>query len=562
MNLNRRQLLKSAAASLFVPAPAFAVSRLDAAYVNGRIWTGVPGAAMQTAIGVAGMRVGAVGEESVRAMSARRSGRAVRVIDLRGAFVAPGFVDAHTHFLLATAALVPPDLRRTRTREEFASRVANAARQLPPGEWIRGGDWDQELWGGEFPTRQWIDPVTPRTPVALPRIDQHSLLLNSLALRLAGIDRHTPDPSGGRIVRDAAGEPTGILIDRAKALVQRVIPPLSDAAKENMIRAGIRHGLSNGVTQTHSMGLDWDTHDALLRLRAKGDMDMRFLSYVPLSDWERIAETVRREGTGDDWLRWGGVKGFADGSLGSRTALLHQPYDDAPTMHGIRVTTREQLREWVGHADRNKLQVAIHAIGDEANDDVLDIYEETASANGARDRRFRVEHAQHLTPAAIPRFGRQQVIASMQPYHAIDDGRWAIQRLGAQRLKTSYAWRSLLDSGARLCFGSDWPVAPFAPLSGIAAAVLRQTLDGANPQGWIPEQRITAEQALIAYTVNNAYAGFQEDRLGRLSPGYLADFVVLDRDPLHIDPQMLSEVRVLRTVVAGRERFTGPGEGQ
>jgi hypothetical protein len=562
MKLNRRQFLSSGAATLLVPASAFAVSRLDVAYVNGRIWTGVPGEPIQTAIGVAGARIAAVGDTSVRAMSARKSARATRIVDLHGAFVAPGFVDAHTHFLLATAALVPPDLRRVRTREEFVSRVADAARRLPPGEWIRGGDWDHELWGGELPTRQWIDSVTPQTPVALPRIDQHSLLLNSLALRLAGIDRNTPDPSGGRIIRDAQGEPTGILMDRAKPLAQRVIPPLSDAAKEQMIRAGIQHGLSNGVTQTHSMGLDWDTHEALLRLRAKGEMDMRFVSYVPLSDWERLAATVRREGTGDDWLRWGGVKGFADGSLGSRTALLHEPYEDAPTTRGIRVTTREQLREWVGHADQSKLQVAIHAIGDQANDDVLDIYEEVAGAAGPRDRRFRVEHAQHLTPAAIPRFGRQQVIASMQPYHAIDDGRWAIQRLGADRLKTSYPWRSLLDSGARLCFSSDWPVAPFAPLSGIAAAVLRETLDGANPAGWIPEQRIKVDEALIAYTVNNAYAGFQEDRLGCLKPGYLADFVVLDRDLLHIDPQTLPQAQVLRTIVAGRERFTASEVGR
>jgi len=249
------------------------------------------------------------------------------------------------------------------------------------------------------------------------------------------------------------------------------------------------------------------------------------------------------------------MKGLADGSLGSRTALFHRPYDDAPGSRGIRVNTLEHLREWVLQADRSNLNVSVHAIGDEANDDILDLYADVAKTNGTRDRRFRVEHAQHLTPAAIPRFARQQVIASVQPYHAIDDGRWAIQRVGAERLKGTYAFKSLLDSGARVCFGSDWPVAPFAPLTGIAAAVLRQTIDGANPGGWLPEQRITVEQALIAYTATNAYAGFQEDRLGRLVPGYLADLVVLDKDLLRIDLQQITSATVLRTVVDGKERF-------
>jgi len=249
------------------------------------------------------------------------------------------------------------------------------------------------------------------------------------------------------------------------------------------------------------------------------------------------------------------MKALADGSLGSRTALLYRPYDDARGTQGIRVNTLEHLREWTTQADRCKLQVAIHAIGDEANDDVLDIYKEVARINGPRDRRFRIEHSQHLTPAAIPRFALQQVIPSMQPYHLIDDGRWAIRRVGAERLKSSYAIKSLLDSGARVCFGSDWPVAPFAPLTGIAASVLRQTLDGANPGGWFPEQRISVEQALIAYTANNAYAGFQEDRLGRLAPGYIADLVILDKDLLRIDPQEITSTRVLRTIVGGQERF-------
>lgn len=555
---SRRQFLAMGASSMLAARVLLAADEvLDTAYINGRVWTGVRGAAIETAIGVKGARIAAVGAGAVKG----KTGKRTRVVDLGGAFVAPGFVDGHVHFLLAAATLTPPDLRHTRTREEFARRVAEAANQLPAGEWMQGGSWDAELWGGELPTRQWIDAVTPHTPVALSRLDQHMWLVNSLGLKLAGIDRNTPEPAGGRIIKDAHGDPTGIVIDMGKNLVERVIPPKSDATIQRMMRAGIDHGLSNGVTQAHSMGLDWDTHNALLRLRAQGETDMRFFSLTPLSDWEKMADIVKREGRGDDWVRWGGLKGLADGSLGSRTALFYQPYDDAPGTRGIRVTTLENMREWVTQGDRHGLNVSIHAIGDEANDDVLNLYEAIAKANGPRDRRFRMEHTQHLTAAAIPRFARQNVIASVQPYHAIDDGRWAIQRVGAERLKRTYAFKSLIDTGAHVVFGSDWPVAPFAPLTGIAAAVLRQTIDGKNPGGWMPEQRITVEQALVAYTVESAYAGFQEDRLGRLAPGYIADLVVLDRDLLRIDPQQLNSVKVLRTVVDGKERFVAGSAG-
>ena len=552
MRTSRRQFFALGASAALVSRQLLAAgTELDTAYVNGRVWTGVRGAPVGSAVGIVGSRIAAVGESAVKP----RIGKRTRVVDLQGAFVVPGFVDGHVHFLLAAATLTPPDLRHTKSREEFSRRVADAAGQLTAGEWMMGGSWDAELWGGELPTRQWVDAVTPQTPVALARLDQHMWLVNSLGLKLAGIDRNTPEPAGGRIIRDASGEPTGIVIDAAKDLVQRVIPPSSDAAIQKMMRAGIEHGLRNGVTQAHSMGLDWDTHNALLRLRAQGETDMRFFSFVPLSDWEKLADIIKKDGRGDDWVRWGGLKALADGSLGSRTALFHRPYDDQPGTHGIRVNTLENLRRWVTQADQHNLNVSLHAIGDEANDDVLDLYQDIARANGPRDRRFRIEHAQHLTPSAIPRFAKQQIIASVQPYHAIDDGRWAIQRVGAERLKGTYAFKSLIDSGAHVCFGSDWPVAPFAPITGIAAAVLRQTIDGANPGGWMPEQRITVEQSLVAYTAQNAYAGFQEDRLGYIKPGYLADLVVIDKDLLRIDLQQITSAKVLRTIVDGKERF-------
>ena len=553
MHTGRRQFIAAGASALLLPSRALwaADAQLDVAYVNGRIWT-ASRARIVTALGTVGERIAAVDDAAVR----KRIGKQTRVVDLQGAFVVPGFMDAHTHFLLAASALTPPNLRDAKSRDEFVKRVAEASRQLPPGEWMQGGSWDAELWGGELPTHQWIDAVTADRPVALTRLDLHMWLLNSAALRLAGIDRNTPEPAGGRILRDANGEPTGIVIDEAQSLVKRAMPPPTDAALERALRAGIEHGLRYGVTQTHAMGLDWIMHDALLRLRAKGETDMRFYSFVPLKDWEKLQDWIEHHGRGDDWVRWGGLKALADGSLGSRTALFHRPYDDQPGTHGIRVNTLDDLRKWITQADKAGFQNAVHAIGDQANDDILDVFAEVARVNGPRDRRFRIEHAQHLTPAAIPRFGQQHVIASVQPYHAIDDGRWAIQRIGAERLKGTYAFKSLLDGGARVCFGSDWPVAPISPLTGMAAAVLRQTIDGKNPGGWLPEQRVTVEQALTAYTATNAYAGLQEDRLGRIAPGFLADFVVLDTDLLKTDPQKISAANVLRTVVGGKERFT------
>ena len=283
---------------------------------------------------------------------------------------------------------------------------------------------------------------------------------------------------------------------------------------------------------------------------------MRFYSFLPLQDWAKVKALVDVEGRGDDWLRWGGLKLQYDGSLGSRTAMFYEPYDDAPGNSGMPLHKMADVQQWTNDADAAGFQITIHAIGDKANDEALDIFAAAAAKNGPRDRRFRVEHAQHLSAAAIPRFAKQQVVAAMQPYHAIDDGRWAIQRVGAERLKGTYAFKSLLDAGAKVAFGSDWPVAPLDPLTGVAAAVLRQTIDGANPGGWQPKQKLTMAQALRAYTETNAFAGFQDDRLGRIAPGMLADFVVMDANLFAIDPAKTGATKILKTIVNGAERFS------
>jgi predicted amidohydrolase YtcJ len=555
--ITRRRLIGGAGASIgasfaFRHLQAAALP-LDIAYVNANIWTGRPRSAGRlepTAFGIVGNRIAALGDgASIKALC----GKQTRVVDLQRAFVMPGFIDNHTHFLRASFMLSSPELRTAKTREEFIARVGDAARALPPGQWLKGGNWDEQAWGGELPARKWIDGVTGDTPVAIVRLDQHMVLLNSLAMRLAGIDRDTPDPEGGLVIRDAAGDPTGLLKDRATELVERVIPAPTDADVDAAMQRGAKYALSKGVTQVHVTELDWVTHDSLRRLRSRGETGIRFYSFVPIEDWRKLEALVKAEGRGDDWVRWGGLKGLIDGSLGSRTALLREPYADDPRSHGIYRTPKEKLRELVLGADAAGLHITVHAIGDQGNEEVLEMFAEAAARNGSRDRRFRIEHAQHLLAADIPRFARQGVIASMQPYHAADDGRWAGKPLGPSRLHGAWAIRSLLDAKARVTFGSDWPVAPLDPLLGVHAAVLRETIDGANPNGWVPEQRITASEALTAYTAANAYAGFQEGRLGAVATGYLADLTVLDTDIATCDPHAIPQAKVLRTIVNGRE---------
>ncbi|WP_333839963.1 amidohydrolase [Novosphingobium sp.] len=549
----------NAVAATGLSAPALAAGAksvggrtVEVAYINAKVWTGTGPDMRSDAIGVAGGHIVAIGRDAVRAQCGPRT----RVVDLGGAFVTPGLVDCHTHFTIGSLALSQPSLRDAPTPEAFVAKIAAAARALPKGEWLEGGNWDQDRWGGTLPTRQWIDAVTPDTPVAVIRYDLHMILCNSLALKLAGIDRNTPDVPGGVIVRDAKGEPTGIVKDAAKDLVLRAIAQPSAARLDAAVRAGIAHGLSKGVTEVHVPDLDWSTYEITHRLRTQGETNMRFYQFTPLKDWERMAGIVAQEGRGDDWVRWGACKVVFDGSLGSRTALMYLPYLDESGAQGIVVTDPKDLKAWMAGADKAGLQVTAHAIGDEANDIVLDTMAAVTTMNGKRDRRFRIEHAQHLREESIGRFARQGVIASMQPYHAIDDGRWAVRRIGPERLRTSFAVGSVVRSGAHVCFGSDWPVAPLDPLTGLYAAVMRETIDGKNPKGWYPEQRITLAQALRGYTREAAYAGKAEHLRGVIMPGMQADFAVFDRDLFAIDPETLEQAKVLRTVVGGKERFT------
>jgi len=525
----------------------------DLILINGKVWTGNQAQPKAEAVAARGDKIIAVGST---AEVKKLAGKQTRTIDLGGKLVLPGLIDNHTHFIKGGFQLLSVDLRDARTPEEFARRIKERAEKLPPGRWITGGDWDHQLWpGAPLPTRELIDRYTPNTPVFVNRLDGHMSLANSLALKLAGITKDTPDPPGGAIVRDPkTGEPTGMLKDSAANLVSRIIPQPSDTEYAEALRAALKEAARVGVTSIQDITY-WDEWPVYKRFRDKGELTVRVYARTPLPSWERQAELRRREGAGDEWLRLGGLKGFADGSLGSTTALFYEPYNDAPHTSGLpneMMFPEGNMKRLVSGADKAGLHVSVHAIGDKANSIMLDIFEQVARENGPRDRRFRIEHAQHLHPKDIKRFAELDVIASMQPYHAIDDGRWAEKRIGRERCKTTYAFRSLLDAGVKLTFGSDWSVAPLDPLLGIYAAVTRKTIDGKNPGGWFPEQKISVEEAVRAYTTMSAYASFEEKIKGSLEVGKLADMVVLSRDIFTINPDSIPNAKVVYTIVGGR----------
>ena len=534
------------------PAPA-PVSAL--ALVNARVWTGDPRRPWADAVLVRGERIEMVGSSAEVKKRARAS---VRTIDANGMMLTPGFIDAHVHFLDGGFALASVQLRDARTKAEFVRRIKDFATTVPRGTWILNGDWDHTNWGGDLPDRAWIDSVTPNNPVWINRLDGHMNLANSLALAAAKITRETRDVAGGTIVRDAASEPTGILKDNAQSLMSGAIPDASMAMNLRALDAAMSYVAERGVTSVHHMG-SWNDLGVFRRAHDAGALRTRINAAVPLATWAHLRDEVQAHGRGDAWLRIGGLKGFVDGSLGSHTAAMLDPFTDAPTDRGLFVNSEADLREWTNGADRAGLQVSVHAIGDRAIRTQLDIYEQVATANGRRDRRFRIEHAQHIAPSDIRRFGGLGVIASMQPYHAIDDGRWADAVIGSERARGTYAFKSLLDHGAVLAFGSDWFVAPPTPLFGIYAAVSRRTLDGQHPDGWVPEQKITVEQALRAYTTGSARAGFQEKEVGMLRPGMLADLILIDRDITHVSPDSIRDARVMLTMVGGRVVFDRDG---
>jgi predicted amidohydrolase YtcJ len=524
----------------------------DKIYINANIWTGDPVNETASAIAIKDTAIIYVGNDYDA-----YKGNNTQIIDVNGKMIVPGFIDNHTHFLSGGYQLASVNLRNAKTEKDFISTLKEYATTHNDDRWIQGGDWDHEAWGGELPTKKWIDSVTGNHPVFINRYDGHMALANSIALKLAHVDKNTPNPAGGEIVRDANREPTGVMRDDATELIEKVIPPPSEAELDECLQRAITEAFEHGVTQVHDMSSygGWPDMGTYRRAHANNKLDLRIYSFVPIRTWARLDSFVKKEGWGDNMLRWGGLKGFVDGSLGSTTAWFYKPYLDAPTKTGLQVTDTNLLRKWILSADSAGLHIATHAIGDKANNFILSVYEEAEKKTPNPDHRFRVEHAQHLTQMDIPRFAVLHVIPSMQPYHAIDDGKWAFKRLDSARLKGTYAFKSLLADGANVTFGSDWTVAPLDPIAGIYAAVTRRTLDDKNPNGWFPEEKISVEQALKCYTSNNAYAGFQENKLGMLKAGMFADFVVLSDDIFKIAPEKIRDIKVLRTIVNGKEVY-------
>jgi predicted amidohydrolase YtcJ len=532
--------------------------KADLIITNARVWTVDPKQPRAEAVAILGERIVAVGSAGE---IDRWRGDTTRVIDGHGHLLLPGFNDAHVHFTSGGVSLDAINLRDAATPVEFARRVAERAAITPTGEWITGGEWDDQVWvqksGGkaELPTRQLIDDATRNVPVLIERLDGHMVLANSAALKIIGITRDTPNPPGGEIVHDADGEPTGILKDAAMVPAYAKVPPISHERRMKAVRRAMAHAARVGITSLQDMNPPYEDVAVYAELAERGELSVRIYAAPPIAAWEDQAKLGLRHAFGSAWLRYGAVKAYADGSLGSATAYMFAPYLDAPQAFGLLaedMIPTEKIRRHLLGADRANLQACVHAIGDRAVSSVLDLFAEVEKQDGSRDRRFRIEHAQHVAPRDFARFRELGVVASMQPYHAIDDGRWAETRISHELAATSYAWRTMLDNHIRLAFGTDWPVAPLEPLTSLYAAVTRATVDGKHPQGWYPEQKLKVAEAIEAYTMGSAYAEFQEKQKGSITAEKLADVILLSDDVFAIEPKAIKDVTVELTVVGGR----------
>ena len=521
--------------------------KADLIITNANIWTGNSDNPKAEAM--------AIKEDTILAIGSvidiqKFKGESTEVIDVQNKFITPGFIDTHVHLLMGGNSLLSVQLRDAKTKSEFINRIAAFANNIKPNQWIVEGNWDHTLWGGELPTKEWIDEFTGENPVAIYRMDGHMILANSAALKIAGIDKNTANVENGEIVKNPDGTPTGILKSEAMYLVLNKIPALTNNEKKEAINAAQDYLISQGVTSIHDVD-SLGGFEILDKMYASNKLKIRVYSADPLKYWNSIPNTTIEP----KWLKNGLLKGFVDGSLGSHTAAFNEPYSDKSEDKGLFIVDVDSLYQWVSNADNKNLQITVHAIGDRANNTILNTFQRVIEDNGNKDRRFRIEHAQHLAKDDINRFSKLNVIASMQPYHAIDDGRWAEELIGKERIKSTYAFKSLLDANTTLVFSSDWPVAPASPIYGVYAAVTRQTTDGKNPDGWVPEQKINVAEALMAYTKNAAYSSFDENIKGTLESGKLADFVILSEDLFSIEPNKIKDVHVLQTYIGGNKVY-------
>ena len=520
---------------------------------NAKVWTVDSKFPTAQAVAVLGERIVAVGSN---AEVEPWRGSTTQVVDARGKLVLPGFNDAHVHFVSGGRQLDAVDLNDATNAQEFIRRISEQAKRTPKDEWITGGDWDETKWSPAIlPTKELIDRVTPNNPVFINRYDGHMSLANSIALHLAGVTAATPDPPGGSIVRDEKGNPTGALKDAAMDYVFKVIPPLSHDQRLHAARRALDHAASLGVTSVQDMNPEYADVAIYSEILDQGQLTARIYAAPLITQVDDQVKIGIRRAFGSSFLRIGALKGYADGSLGSGTAYFFEPFNDQPGNRGLLSDEMQPIslmRDRMMKADAAGLQLCTHAIGDAGISAILDIYSEINKAHNKADRRWRIEHAQHMAAKDFDRFAQLGVIASVQPYHAIDDGRWAEGRIGHERASRTYAFRTFLDHGVRLAFGTDWNVAPLNPMLTLYAATTRATLDGKNPGGWFPEQKLTMAEAVQAYTMGSAYAEFQENDKGSITVGKLADMVIVSEDIFSIDPTKIRDVKVLRTIVGGK----------
>ena len=524
-------------------------------YRNGRIYTNDPASPWAAALLVRGEEILAVGDDDEVSALADAGAQAV---DLEKHFVMPGFNDAHVHIGGAGEDWIAVRLNGVKSVAELQKRLAEGVAQHKDGEWIRGSGWDHTFWADKkFPNRQQLDEVTSKNPVILTHISGHVAVANSLALQLAGISKATANPVGGEIERDAAGEPTGMLKEgAAMGLVDSKIPPPSMQQRRRGIELALADVAQHGVTsvQDNSAWEDFLTYRAI---RHDGKLTVRITEWLPFAAPLGKLEQMRRDGgTNDPWLRTGALKMVTDGALGSRTAAMLAPYSDDPATSGIMTMQPEKLRALAIERDKAGFQLNFHAIGDRANRVALDVFEAAGKANGPRDRRDRIEHAQVVAAPDFPRFARLQVIASMQPSHETSDMRWAEQRVGPERVKGAYAWATMEKFGIRLAFGTDYDVEPITPFRGLYACVTRELPTGGPQGGWQPQEKISLDDCIRAYTSGSAYAEFMEGKKGELKAGEFADFIVPSKDLTRVAPSEYGGTKVLRTVVGGRTVYS------
>jgi predicted amidohydrolase YtcJ len=538
--------------AVLTASPALAQCIPDLVLVNGKIHTVDRAAPLAEALAICGERIAAVGgTEEIRKLA----GPKTRIIDLAGKLVLPGFNDAHVHLVDGAEEIVGVDLRPAKDEREFARRLADHAAKLPKGKWILGGYWDHESWPSKtLPTRQLVDRAVPNNPVFVQRLDGHMAVANSLAISLAGVTKATQAPDGGAIVRDVSGEPAGVFKDNAMELIARAIPPPSDDDVRERVKAALKHAASLGVTTIQDMTASAAELRAYQTLLAAGELTARIYS-IQNHGIEGARQTGVTTGFGNDWIRIGGIKLFADGSMGSGTAAFFEPYADDPSTKGLLIQEPASLEKAMFDADAAGFQLVVHAIGDRANAIVLDILEKLARERGARDRRPRIEHSQVVRDADKARFKKVGVIASIQPSHCIDDMRWAEARIGKARSAIAYDFKSFVDAGVQVAFGTDWYVEPLDPMLGLYAAVTRQFPDGTPADGWFPEERLDLNRAIEFYTLGSAYAEFAEDRKGSIAVGRLADLVVLSKDLFAIPAREILTTRPVLTIVGGRVVF-------